>query len=188
MNILIIGGAASGKSELAEALAVNFDGPRVYLATMNDEGDREDYERIERHHQLRAGKGFSTVECAQGLSEAIEGLDVAGATVLLEDLGNLVANELFLEDGTLLDEDELIWSVVHNIVSLENGSEALIVVANEVGADGLLYSEETADYVRVMGKLACALAADFDVVIETVAGTPYIVKGAERFAEGVPVP
>ena len=38
MFTLVIGGAASGKSEYAEALVMKLDGPRVYLAAMEPFG------------------------------------------------------------------------------------------------------------------------------------------------------
>ena len=48
MLTLIIGGAASGKSEYAEHLAAAAPGPRVYLATMRRH-DAECEARIEKH-------------------------------------------------------------------------------------------------------------------------------------------
>ncbi len=94
---LVIGAAASGKSAYAESLCLGHDGPRVYLATMEpfrEEGAR----RIARHRALREGKGFSTLECSRDVGAAAPGLP-RGCTLLLEDVGNLVANELFAEGG-----------------------------------------------------------------------------------------
>ena len=46
--------------------------------------------------KMRAGKGFDTLECYTGLS----GVRVPeGCTVLLECMSNLVANEMFREEG-----------------------------------------------------------------------------------------
>ena len=49
MLILVIGGAASGKSAFAESLAYKGDSPRVYVATMQSV-DAECEKRIARHH------------------------------------------------------------------------------------------------------------------------------------------
>ena len=65
MILLVTGGSASGKSEYAEnrALQMAKEGqrPLIYLAAMMPFG-KDAEKRIERHRQLRAGKGFETVE------------------------------------------------------------------------------------------------------------------------------
>lgn len=94
---LVIGAAASGKSAYAESLCLGHDGPRVYLATMEPFGE-EGARRIARHRALREGKGFSTLERTRDVGAAVSGLP-RGCTLLLEDVGNLVANELFAEGG-----------------------------------------------------------------------------------------
>ena len=53
MVTLVIGGAASGKSEYAEARALSLPGKRVYLATMRP-SDGECLARIEKHRLRRA--------------------------------------------------------------------------------------------------------------------------------------
>ena len=95
---LVIGAAASGKSAYAESLCLGHDGPRVYLATMEPFGE-EGARRIARHRALREGKGFSTLERTRDVGAAVPGLP-RGCTLLLEDVGNLVANELFAEGGS----------------------------------------------------------------------------------------
>ena len=95
MLSLIIGGAGSGKSALAEALCCSQDGPRLYIATMS-KADGESLERIEKHRRQREGLRFDTLECPAGLDRA----DIPdGANALLEDLSNLLANELFSPEG-----------------------------------------------------------------------------------------
>ena len=53
--------------------------------------DQECRDRIDRHRQQRAGKGFQTVEAPVHLAEAAAALPPDG-TALLECLSNLVAN------------------------------------------------------------------------------------------------
>ena len=68
MLILVSGGAGSGKSEFAEGLVTSSGlGQRVYLATMRV-WDAESVRRVERHRQMRAGKGFETLECPENLA------------------------------------------------------------------------------------------------------------------------
>ena len=57
------GGSGSGKSAFAEQKAVSLaaGGELVYLATMQVYGE-EGKKKVERHRQLRRGKGFETIE------------------------------------------------------------------------------------------------------------------------------
>ena len=61
MLALVLGEAASGKSEFAEQLAMSLADERYYIATMQV-SDSESQQRIERHRQMRQGKGFVTLE------------------------------------------------------------------------------------------------------------------------------
>ena len=96
MLTLVTGGSGSGKSAFAEDRVLSFgDAQRIYIATMHP-FDEESHKRIERHQKMRAGKGFETVECYTGLKDVKL---PAGCVVLLECMSNLVANEMFREDG-----------------------------------------------------------------------------------------
>ena len=94
MMFLVTGGANSGKSAYAEQLCMGLGGRRVYLAAMRPSG-REGRERVSKHRSLRAGKGFEAIECYESFPAAVDDPRVKGAAVLLECLGNVVANELF---------------------------------------------------------------------------------------------
>ncbi len=93
MLTLVIGGAASGKSEYAESQVLKLDGHRVYLATMQAYDD-EGRARVAKHRRNRADKGFETVEQPVDLEKALPRIP-AGSNVLLEDLTNLAANERY---------------------------------------------------------------------------------------------
>ena len=96
MFTLVVGGAASGKSEYAEQLILRAGAlPRYYVATMEPFG-AEARARIARHRVLRAQKRFETIECPVGLSRVL--LPARGAA-LLECLSNLAANELYSPAG-----------------------------------------------------------------------------------------
>ena len=62
MLTLVVGGAASGKSEYAERLVLQTALPRYYLATMQV-WDAECAARVEKHRRMRAEKQFETLEC-----------------------------------------------------------------------------------------------------------------------------
>ncbi len=113
MLIAVTGGSGSGKSEFAENCALRLreilDGGRagnerddeagkhmtrlVYLATMKAAGE-EGLARVKRHMAARRGKGFLTIERERNLS-GLKTEDIDGSLILLEDLSNLIANELF---------------------------------------------------------------------------------------------
>ena len=92
MIVLVTGGSGCGKSTWAEKLVSALPAEkRVYIATMQVY-DEESVQRVARHRAQRADKGFTTIECEKDLASA----DVPeGSVVLLEDLVNLMANEMF---------------------------------------------------------------------------------------------
>ena len=170
MLILVSGGAGSGKSEFAESLVTASGIPnRVYLATMRV-WDAESVRRVERHRQMRSGKGFETVECPTGLADAPL---PPGCAVLLEDLSNLCANEYFSPDGT----DGTLDRVLSGIRRAADRAELLVVVTNELFSDGMDYDPVTLDYLSVLGELNRRIAALADQVYEVVCGIPVAWKG-----------
>lgn len=96
MLVVVTGGSGSGKSAFAEETVLSFgEARRIYIATMQA-FDEESHRRIRRHRRMRSGKGFETVERYTALDELVL---PKGSVVLLECMSNLVANEMFREDG-----------------------------------------------------------------------------------------
>ena len=97
MNILITGSEASGKSEYAEKIAVekaHSEGLElIYIATLDKNSGGDTQKRIEKHRKMRKDKGFITIEQPKNLENIV--LPKKNCVVLLEDLGNLCANEVF---------------------------------------------------------------------------------------------
>ena len=169
MLSLIIGGSASGKSEYAERHVLGLPGRRIYLAAM-EPWDSECRARIAKHRAARAGRGFATVERYRDLA----GLDVpADGNILLEDLSNLLANEMFGPGPR--DSD----AVYEGLRSLWKRCLHLTIVTNEVFSGGTDYMAETLAYMRALAALHRELAAEADMVCEVVCGLPNVLKGAE---------
>ena len=167
MLTIIIGGAGSGKSAFAEAHVCKLPGRKIYLAAMLAR-DGESLARIERHRAQRAHLGFETLE--RGLDLA--GAEIpAGANVLLEDLSNLLANELYEPAGGGAD------AVYRALARLIESCENLTIVTNEVFSGGADYGEESLRYMRALADLNRELAAQADLVAEVVCGLPNILKG-----------
>ena len=177
MLTLVIGGAASGKSEYAEALVCRGALPRFYVATM-EPMDGECRARIARHRAMRAGKGFVTLERPVGLG----GLALpARGDVLLEDLGNLAANERYSPAGA--GPEGALAAIVDGVERLRAQCRALVVVSNEIFAGGRDYAAGTDDYLRLLAAAHRALATRADNVCEVVCGLPCYYKGTEPYGK-----
>ena len=125
---------------------------------------------IERHHKMREGKGFVTTECCRGLAL----LPIPdGCGVLLECIGNLCANEMFTPEGIRDPVSPILRGVSH----LCDQAAQIVIVTNEVGADGIGYTPETMDYIRYIAAINARIAERADTVIECVAGIPLVLKG-----------
>ena len=167
MLTLVIGGAASGKSEFAENLVLTLPGRRVYVATM-EPYDGECLARIEKHRRQRAGKGFLTLERYRDL----DGLEVpTGANVLLECMSNLLANELYSPQGGGSA------AVLGGVERLCARCANLTIVTNEVFSGGKDYEGDTLRYLRALGSVNRALAARANRVVEVVCGCANVLKG-----------
>ena len=195
MMVLVTGGASCGKSQLAEALCLALGGTRIYAATMQPFGE-EGVRRVARHRALRAGKGFETVECPQGLRAVLDCESLGNAVVLLEDLGNLAANALFSQklDGGSASDPALPVRASAACKELETELDELagacrhvVVVGNEVGCDGVSYGSETRNYQELLGELSCWCAQQSTLVVECVAGVPVAVKRDVCSADGADI-
>lgn len=168
MLTLVIGGAGSGKSAFVEELVCRLPGERIYLAAMLPR-DPESRERVAKHRAQRADKGFETLERGLGL----EGVALPkGANVLLEDLSNLLANELYEPSGGGVE------AVHRGLAYLIAACGNLTVVTNEVFSGGTDYAEESLRYMRLLAELNRELAARADLAVEVVCGLPNVLKGS----------
>lgn len=172
MLTLVIGGAASGKSACAESLAMATPMPRYYLATMQV-WDDECAARVERHRRMRAHKGFETIECPLNLASVL--LPKRG-TVLVEDLGNLAANELYSPEGAGEDSTA---AILRGIDHLAAQCDQLILVSNEVFSGGADYAGDTDRYLRVLAAVNNTVAARAENVLRVVCGIPIDYKGGK---------
>ena len=191
MIVLVTGGSASGKSEYAEGRALSLaeaeHKKRIYLATMQPFGE-DAARRIERHRQLRAGKGFETVERYRDIEALITGESpeseafrhqATGSVVMLECLSNLTANEMF--SGAEVDPEANIEMVKNKILkgidALAEVADHLIIVSINVFDEGMQqYDVWTQAYIRCLGVLNQALTVKADEAVEVVYSIPVSYK------------
>lgn len=172
MIITVTGGSGSGKSALGEAIALRLQpGKKYYIATMETSGE-EAACRIRRHRQMRAGKQFITVECPVNLA-AVK--IPAHATVLLECISNLAANELFSPQGCGLEQAER--KIITALEQLAATCTHLVIITNEIFSDGLPYEKATLPYIRLMGRLNQYLGRRSQIYLESVYSLPLVYKG-----------
>lgn len=173
MLTVVSGGSASGKSEFAESLVLASScTQRFYLATMIPFDD-ECRARIQKHRQMRAKKGFQTIEVPTDLQKVSFDAEPSQRIALLECMSNLVANEIFSESGA---GSQTFEAILEGMEHLLNQCSEVIVVTNELFSDGVAYDEGTQDYLATLGKVNQALSARADRVYEVVAGIPICWK------------
>ncbi len=153
--VLVLGGARSGKSEVAEAIAARPGDPVTYLATMSVGDDSDLAARVERHRARRAAS-WSTVEAGIDLPGRIR---AATGTVLVDSLGPWVA----AHDGTAPATEDL-------CAALSTRHTLTVVVSEEVGMGVHPASEAGRRFRDVLGEVNQAVAAVSDQVLLVVAG------------------
>jgi adenosylcobinamide kinase/adenosylcobinamide-phosphate guanylyltransferase len=162
---LILGGARSGKSALAERLIQALPPPWTYIATA-EALDEEMRQRIAEHRQRRA-EGWVTVEAPLALPQA---LTAAQGAVLVDCL------TLWLTNVILAEHD-----IGAATAALESALDArrapTFLVANEVGL-GIVPEHALGRVFRdAAGRLNQRLAARAERVLFMVAGLPLTAKG-----------
>lgn len=172
MTTLITGGSKCGKSTFAEKLLSSCKGRKIYIATLRPYGNNAE-DIIARHVKMREGKGFITVEQYTDIGNAPV---QKGDAVLLEDIGNLTANEMFREEG-IYDPVE---KIVSGIRQLSEKAAELVIVTNEVGSDGIIYPDSTTAYIASMARICSKITCFADNVYECVYGIPVALKGGKN--------
>lgn len=180
MIVFVIGGSGSGKSAYAEKRLLAMEAEKKhYIATMRV-FDEEGKKRVEKHRTMRRGKGFLTIEKPIDLGEIA--LD-AGDAWMLECVSNLLANEMFTEDG-IRDEKEMVDKILKDIGCLIEQTADGVIVSNNIFEDGENYDDAMASYIKALGGINQALAAMADEVIEVVVGIPVTLKSQQEESEG----
>jgi adenosyl cobinamide kinase/adenosyl cobinamide phosphate guanylyltransferase len=153
---LVLGGARSGKSEVAERLAGQLPAPVLYVATAAVDGDTDLADRVEGH-RARRPSSWTTIEPGADLSGALR--SSPEGTVLVDALGPWVAaHEDFAVDAAGL------------VDALTSRTGDAVVVSEEVGL-GVHPSTDVGRRFRdALGELNRAIADAADEVLFVIAG------------------
>lgn len=164
--IFVTGGARSGKSSLAERLALQHGGDQVrYLATAQVFDD-EMRDRIERHRAERPAS-WQTLEVPLAVPEAL----VALSGVVLLDCLSLWVSHLLLSGL----EDKQILERVDALLIAADG-KTLIVVSNEVGSGIVPDNALARRYRDLLGWTNQRVAAASNEAYLTVSGLKVRLK------------
>ncbi|KAA6170746.1 bifunctional adenosylcobinamide kinase/adenosylcobinamide-phosphate guanylyltransferase [Pseudomonas veronii] len=170
MRQLILGGARSGKSRLAEKLASDSGLPVLYIAT-SQPLDGEMNDRVALHRQRRPDT-WGLIEEPLELARVLRDNAAPGRCLLVDCLTLWLTNLLMLDnpERLVLERDQLL----DTLASLPG---EIIFVSNETGLGVVPLGELTRRYVDEAGWLHQALAERCQRVVLTVAGLPLTLKG-----------
>ena len=176
---LITGGARSGKSTLAEQLAVR--GARVLYVATAEGRDEEMRSRIAAHRAARPGH-WHTLEEPLDLAGALRSVHHRYDTVLVDCLTLWVSNLLLQQPPAAPAADRIekrILRSVSDLMEISVASDAdWIVVSNEVGLGVVPPSPLGRAYRDALGRVNQVVAAHAREVYLMVAGLPLQVKPA----------
>jgi len=168
-HILVLGGARSGKTALAERIATHKSAAPAYLATA-EALDDEMMERVSAHQKSREGR-FTTIEEPLELSQAIFAAAQAHDVILVDCLTLWITNLLSMERD-VADEIDMLVEILEGIETAR-----VILVSNEVGL-GIVPDNALARTFRdLTGAAHQELAGICEHVYFVVAGLPVVVKG-----------
>jgi adenosylcobinamide kinase/adenosylcobinamide-phosphate guanylyltransferase len=167
---LILGGARSGKSRLAERLAIASGLEVIYVAT-SQPLDEEMRERI-RHHQQQRPAHWQLVEEPLALARVLREHAAADRCLLVDCLTLWLTNLMLHENPTRLREERQ-----QLLAMLDELPGHLILVSNETGMGVVPMGELSRRYVDEAGWLHQELAQRCDRVQFCVAGLPMLLKG-----------
>ena len=167
---LILGGARSGKSRLAEKLAAESGCAVTYIAT-SQPLDGEMNERV-RHHRERRPEHWALIEEPVELARVLRDNARADACLLVDCLTLWLTNLLMLEDPQRLSTER--DALLECLADLPG---EIVFVSNETGMGVVPLGELTRRYVDEAGWLHQALAERCQRVVLTVAGLPLTLKG-----------
>ncbi len=172
MRTLILGGARSGKSRLAERLALDSGLTVTYIATAQAQ-DSEMLARI-AEHRARRPTHWASAEEPLALAAVMHQHAAPGHCLLVDCLTLWLTNLLLHPDSATFARERAAL-----LAALPELPGRIILVSNETGMGIVPLGELTRRYCDEAGWLHQELAAQCDEVLLTVAGLPLTLKGTK---------
>lgn len=163
---LVLGGARSGKSRLAESFAT---AERHYIATAQAFDD-EMRERIALH-KVQRGAGWVTHEEQIALPDTLLRVDGSGRFVLVDCLTLWLSNLILAEMDWTIPLEAL-------LAALSVAKADVVLVSNEVGLGIVPETLLGRQFRDAQGSVNQRVAAVADCVIFVAAGLPLLLKGS----------
>ncbi len=170
MRTLILGGARSGKSRLAERMAQESQLAVTYIATAQPQ-DAEMAQRIAAHRAHRPAH-WASIEEPLALAAALQRHAAENHCVLVDCLTLWLTNLLLHPDTAMFERER---AALLDILPELPGQ--IILVSNETGLGIVPLGEITRRYCDEAGWLHQELATRCERVLLTVAGIPLTLKG-----------
>lgn len=169
MRTLILGGARSGKSRLAERMAQESGFAVTYIATAQAQ-DAEMAQRIDAHRARRPAH-WACIEEPFALAAALRAHAAPGRCLLVDCLTLWLTN-LLHSDTAVFDRERAAL-----LAALPELPGQTILVSNETGMGVVPLGDLTRRYCDEAGWLHQELATRCEQVLLTVAGIPLTLKG-----------
>lgn len=170
MKELILGGVRSGKSRLAEKIALTSGLAVTYIATASA-GDEEMRARIVEH-QRRRPPTWKLIEEPRALARALQEQAAPDRCLLVDCLTLWLSNLLGADDPAVLRNERCAFT---GLLSSLPGH--IILVANETGLGIVPMGVLARRFCDEAGWLHQEIAQQCDRVFLTVAGLPQLLKG-----------
>jgi len=167
--ILVLGGAASGKSQVALDLAGQ-KGPRAFVAT-GQALDREMKVRIERHQATRSSD-WETAEVPTDLAQWFSDKGATYHVIVLDCLTLWLSNI----KGLRLRDRDVVEATTSLLVAIRATKAHVVIVSNELGLGLVPATKPVRAFRDLAGKVNQQVAAEADEVYLTVSGLPLRLK------------
>ena len=176
MSVLVTGGARSGKSRYAEALAQHWGGEEVTTIATLEPSDDEMKRRIAQH-QARRPSTWQTIETRLEVAEAIH--EAKTEVILLDCLSGFVSNLLLEHEGRgeVAVSHAVSDAVEETIEAVQKAQKRVIIVTNEVGSRVVPAYALGRWYRDALGAANARVAQTADAVVLLSVGIPQILKG-----------
>ena len=167
--ILVLGGAASGKSQAALDLAGQV-GPRAFVAT-GQALDQEMKVRIERHQATRSSD-WVTAEVSIDIAKWLTENSTNYQTIVIDCLTLWLSNL----QGCRLRDSAVFEATTDLLQAIRTTRARVVIVSNELGLGLVPAMKAVRAFRDVAGRVNQQVAAEADEVYLTISGLPLRVK------------